>query len=68
MTPCVGARVEMFFSKYFVSVRWGAKLEAVSQDEGESVEDLRRNEKTRDDYMPVGRRLDQGTAACDLAA
>lgn len=34
-TPCVGARVEMFFSKYFVSVRWGAKLEAVRQDEGE---------------------------------
>lgn len=48
-TPCVGARVEMFFSKYFVSVRWGAKLEAVRQDEGESVGDLRRNEKAWDD-------------------
>lgn len=48
-TPCVGARVEMFFSKYFVSVRWGAKLEAVSQDEGESVGDLRRNENAWND-------------------
>lgn len=68
MTACIGARVEMFFSKYFISVRWGAKLEAVSQDEGESVGDLRRNEKARDDYIPVGRGLDQGSAARDHAA
>lgn len=63
--PCVGARVEMFFYKYLVSARWGAKLEDVSQDEDESVGDLRRNEKAWNDNMLVGRGLDQGTAACD---
>lgn len=51
--------------KHFVSARWGAKLEAVSQDEDESVGDLRRNEKAWNGNMPVGRGQDQGTAARD---
>lgn len=28
----------MFFSKYFIPVKWEARSEAVSEDEGEGVE------------------------------